>query len=86
MLIEHAHPYDKHGNSNLPGPNHSHSESELLFLDIITHIFVLIIIPLALGKLIRTYTISPIPLRPPNTISPEKVLVKDSRAPPSKAF
>jgi hypothetical protein len=84
-LIEHAHPYDKHGNSNLPGPNHPHSESELLFLNLITHIIVLIIIPLALGKLIRKYTISPIPLRPRNTFPPAKLLVKDSRAPPSDA-
>lgn len=84
MLIEHAHPYDKHNSSHSPVQNHSHTKSELLYLDIITHFFVLVITPLALSQVIRTFTIFPVPLRQGTNLFSEQLLVEDSRAPPSK--
>lgn len=84
MLIEHAHPYDKHNSSHSPVQNHSHTKSELLYLDIITHFFVLVITSLVLGQIIRTFTVFPIPLRRGTILLPKHLLVKNSRAPPSQ--
>ncbi len=84
LMIEHSHPYNKHtASSHSPIPNHSHTKSELLHLDIISHFFVLLITAFLLRQLIRTFTTTPVPIHVRIIIKAEYGLVKDSRAPPA---
>ncbi|MCD6565875.1 MAG: hypothetical protein J7K53_08015 [Bacteroidales bacterium] len=82
MVIVHAHPYDKHSHSHTPFPNHSHTKSELLYLDIITHFSILIITTFVLGQLIRILLTTLLLIRIRTIVLPAYRLIKDSRAPP----
>ena len=85
MIVEHAHPYDKHANPDSPFHNHNHTKSELLYLDIITHVLVVIVAAFFLSQIFRAFTQLSIPLRPLVRIPADYGQVKDSRAPPLRS-
>jgi len=85
-LIEHSHPYSKATSPGSPFASHNHSASDLLYLDMISHILVLILAAVCLAKLVRTFSLVPLPIRLPGIFNPGYSQLRDSRAPPALLF
>ncbi len=86
MIIEHSHPYDKQNDSGASFPNHNHSESFLLFFDMISNFFVILIAAIGVQQVFRNFTFTPVPFFKPRVISIDYRHIKIPRAPPFLSY
>ena len=86
VVIEHSHPYDKQGDRGTSFPSHNHSKSSLLFFDMISNLFVLLIVAIGVQQVFRRLSFIIVPSFIPELIKVDCRRTKSPRAPPYSFF